>query len=165
MSKNIIKWGGFIILSCFFFYILRESSFSKLSELARQQDPDALIVYFYGFLDLFFFPAAKLFAAFAISSTLANVVCASDVPSTYTQQIVGVVEYVDFSGIRVNGSPMAEAKVIYGGVEKVFSPLPKSFRINFSKGNGVVIAYHPDNINDSVIDIESSLTAKRNEPA
>lgn len=161
MSKSALKWGVFTLLVCIIFYALRDNNFSKLAEMAKQQNPEALIVYFYGLLDYVIFPIAKLYASYVISSTLANVLYADSVPSELTLKETGIINYIDFSGIRVNGTPMAEAQVTYAGIEKVFSPLPKSFRIDFDKGDEVIVAHKPGDVNESVIDIQASIAAKK----
>lgn len=161
MSDKVVRLVLFVLISGFFFYIFRNNDFSKLAEQAQQLNPETQMVYFYGFLDYLFFPAAKLYAGYVLSGTVVNILFSGVVPSEYSAHAVGEINYVDFSGVRVNGVPMAEAKVTYLGMEKVFSPLPKRFRIHFDKGDSVVIAHHPDDFSQSVIDIDASIAAQK----
>lgn len=159
MVVKFVRGSLFFIFSSFLFYWFKDHEFSGNADVLLEHKPDSLLIYFLYSLDYIFKPILVLYMAFAISGLIVKVFFAEYVPKEYSAQVSGVINYIDFSGVRVNGVPMAEVSVTYLGMEKVFSPLPKRFRIHFDKGDTVIIAHHPDDISQSIIDIDASIAA------
>jgi len=148
---NLARWAIFAVLLLIFSYVLYSfrASFDHLEDRT-----------FFHFMTLVFAPLVFIFTSYSVATVLTSSLAPGVVPKNFTAQTTGVIEHIDFSGVRVNGVPLPEAKVAYADMSKVFSPLPQEFRINFEKGDEVVIAHHPDNLKLAAIDIAASMAAK-----
>jgi hypothetical protein len=145
------------VMSTFFLYLLQGISFDTMRELIAKQDPESsklllMIIAEYGI-----FPFIALWGTYAISGTIAAVLGVGGVPSIYTERVEGIIESIDFSGMRVNGVPLPDAKVRYDRILGHFSPLPKEFREHFEVGDTVMIAHHPDDKTRVEMDVDLSI--------
>jgi hypothetical protein len=147
----------FLVIAAFFLYLLQGTGFDNMQELIAKQDPESSKLLLINIAEYGIFPVIALWGAYAISGTIAAVLGVGGVPSIYTERVEGVIESIDFSGMRVNGVPWPDAKVRYDGILGHFSPLPKEFREHFEVGGTVMIAHHPDDKTRAEVDVDLSI--------
>ena len=147
----------FFVIAAFFLYLLQSTGFDSMRELIAKQDPESSKLLLMNIAEYGIFPVIALWGAYAISGTISSWLGAGTVPTSYTQRVEGIIESIDFSGMRVNGVPLPDAKVRYDGILGHFSPLPKEFREYFEVGDTVIIAHHPDDKTRAEVDVELSI--------
>jgi hypothetical protein len=158
MSK--LRFILFVLSAAFFLKLVMGADFESMREMKAQHDPDSWLIWIMYLAEYVGFPLIALWGAYAISGTIASWLGAGTVPTSYTQRVEGIIESIDFSGMRVNGVPLPDAKVRYDGILGHFSPLPKEFREHFEVGDTVMIAHHPDDKTRAEVDVELSIQKK-----
>ena len=77
-----------------------------------------------------------------------------------TERTIGEIKSIEYSGYRINNSPMFKALIEYNDNKKTFDALSEKVQFNFIIGDSVVIHYNPDNMDDAFFDIEESIIDK-----
>lgn len=97
---------------------------------------------------------------YAVISTLFGLNEGNKKTAEQTERTIGKIISMEYSGYRINNSPMFKVNIAYNETSKVFDPIPEKVQFNLKKGDKVVINYNPKNIQDSYFDLEESISLK-----
>ena len=97
---------------------------------------------------------------YAIISTLFGLKEGNLKTAEQTERTIGKILSMEYSGYRINNSPMIKALIEYNDNKKAFDALSEKVQFNFKVGDSVVIHYNPDNMDDAFFDIEESIIDK-----
>jgi hypothetical protein len=77
-----------------------------------------------------------------------------------TERTIGKIISIEYSGYRINNSPMLKALIKYNDNKKTFYALSEKVQFHFKIGDSVIIYFNPDNIDDAFFDVEESIKEK-----
>jgi len=97
---------------------------------------------------------------YAVISTLFGLKEGNLKTAEQTERTIGKIISIEYSGYRINNSPMFKALIEYNDNKKSFDALSEKVQFNFIIGDSVVIHYNPDNLDDAFFDIEESIKEK-----
>jgi hypothetical protein len=97
---------------------------------------------------------------YAVISTLFGLKEGNLKTAEQTERTIGKILSIEYSGYRINNSPMIKALIEYNDNKKSFDTLSEKVQFNFIIGDSVVIHYNPDNLDDAFFDIEESIKEK-----
>ena len=97
---------------------------------------------------------------YAIISTLFGLNEGNKKTAEQTERTIGEIISMEYSGYRINNSPMFKVNIAYNEITKIFDPIPEKVQFNLKQGDKAVINYNPENIQDSYFDLEESIKLK-----
>jgi hypothetical protein len=97
---------------------------------------------------------------YAVISTLFGLKEGNLKTAAQTERTIGKIISIEYSGYRINNSPMFKALIEYNDNKKSFDALPEKIQFHFKMGDSVVIHYNPDNMDDAFFDIDESIKEK-----
>ena len=99
---------------------------------------------------------------YAIISTLFGLNEGNKKTAEQTERAIGEIISMEYSGYRINNSPMFKVNIAYNEVTKIFDPIPEKVQFNLKQGDKAVINYNPNNIQDSYFNLEETINLKNN---
>lgn len=77
-----------------------------------------------------------------------------------TERIIGKIVSIEYSGYRINNSPIFKTTISYNNNNKTFDAIPERVQFNLDIGSDAVVYYNPDNTTDSYFDLDESIAIR-----
>lgn len=147
MNKAII----FISLLCWYgFYIYIKSD---LPWNSAEPVPIIILDYFFGFIVI-------PFAAYSVISTFTTLSGNEKNEATQTILVIGEILDINYSNVRINNKPRFKVLTKFMDFEKEFDPIDGKVNIDFRKGENIFIWVNPNDLNDSYLDLDKSISER-----
>lgn len=98
---------------------------------------------------------------YAVISTLFGLKEGNLKTADQTERTIGEIISLEYSGYRINNSPMFKASISYNDTTKTFDSIPEKIQFNLEIGDKSVIYYNPRDIHDSYFDLDESISNKK----
>jgi hypothetical protein len=79
---------------------------------------------------------------------------------TQTTLVIGEILDINYSNIRINNKPRFKVSTKFMNFEKEFDPIDGKVNIDFRKGENIFIWVNPNDLNDSYLDLDKSISER-----
>lgn len=94
---------------------------------------------------------------YAIINTLFGLKEGNLKTANQTERTIGEITSIEYSGYRINNSPMFKATIAYNKISKTYDAINEKIQFNLKIGDQTAIYYNPKNIEDSYFDLDESI--------